>query len=290
MLRVWHPVQGSSLTYLRRHAAEVRGMSCVAANMKIRIRPALPSSPFHSGSSHPTPDSSSINSGGGGSSSSSSIRTGGSSTDTTLLDKLRPRRRQQQKQRLQLVLLDHGLYRCTSHVSGCSSWLQRSHCCYVSVATASANNHAHARWTFQQFAQHSHLTLDVLYGLQTLAPEPFRRLDDEFRLQYARMWQALVMADERGIRSAAAAMGAGEMAELFAGVLTQRPWSQVSYSHSSVRVHSAPVAAWNSSVLQDPVSERCPATPAGGGTEFRPPQGGPRRRGRATGAQRVSTL
>ena len=42
------------------------------------------------------------------------------------------------------------------------------------------------------------------------------------------MWQALVMADERGIRAAAAGMGAGETAELFAGVLTQRPWSQAS--------------------------------------------------------------
>ena len=35
------------------------------------------------------------------------------------------------------------------------------------------------------------------------------------------------MADEAGIRSAAAGMGAGETTELFAGVLTQRPWSQV---------------------------------------------------------------
>jgi hypothetical protein len=61
-------------------------------------------------------------------------------------------------------------------------------------------------------------------------PKPCRcrQLDDEFRLQYARMWQALVMADEAGIRSAAAGMGAGETTELFAGVLTQRPWSQAS--------------------------------------------------------------
>lgn len=56
---------------------------------------------------------------------------------------------------------------------------------------------------------------------------PCRQLDDDFRLQYARMWQALVMADEAAIRSAAAGMGAGDTTELFAGVLTQRPWSQV---------------------------------------------------------------
>lgn len=55
----------------------------------------------------------------------------------------------------------------------------------------------------------------------------FRQLDDDFRLDYARLWQALVMADERGIRSAAAAMNAGAMAELFAGMLTNRPWDQV---------------------------------------------------------------
>lgn len=60
-----------------------------------------------------------------------------------------------------------------------------------------------------------------------------RRLDDDFRLQYARMWQALVMADEAGIRSAAAGMGAGETTELFAGVLTQRPWSQVRNAENS---------------------------------------------------------
>ncbi len=53
-----------------------------------------------------------------------------------------------------------------------------------------------------------------------------RQLDDDFRLEYAKLWQSLVMADERGIRSAAAAMNAGAMAELFAGMLTNRPWDQ----------------------------------------------------------------
>ncbi len=45
--------------------------------------------------------------------------------------------------------------------------------------------------------------------------------------RYAELWKALVTADERGIRTAAAHLGAGESSELFAGILTQRPFSEV---------------------------------------------------------------
>lgn len=55
----------------------------------------------------------------------------------------------------------------------------------------------------------------------------YKALDAPFQLQYAHLWKALVTADERGIRAAAVQMGAGESAELFAGILTQRPFSEV---------------------------------------------------------------
>lgn len=40
-------------------------------------------------------------------------------------------------------------------------------------------------------------------------------------------WKALVAADEAGIRGAAATMNAGDAEELFAGILTQRPFEEV---------------------------------------------------------------
>jgi hypothetical protein len=40
-------------------------------------------------------------------------------------------------------------------------------------------------------------------------------------------WKALVSADEKGIRSAASTMNAGDAEELFAGILTQRPFDEV---------------------------------------------------------------
>lgn len=55
----------------------------------------------------------------------------------------------------------------------------------------------------------------------------YKSLDAGFQLRYAQLWKALVTADEGGIRAAAAQLGAGESAELFAGILTQRPFSEV---------------------------------------------------------------
>ena len=51
-------------------------------------------------------------------------------------------------------------------------------------------------------------------------------------------------ADEAGIRSAAAAMGAGESAPLFAGMLTQRPWDQVGVRKPHLESHQARTNSW----------------------------------------------
>ena len=55
----------------------------------------------------------------------------------------------------------------------------------------------------------------------------YRELDDEFRLRYAAMWKALVLADLPGIERAATALGVGESYPLFSAILTQRPWDDI---------------------------------------------------------------
>ena len=58
----------------------------------------------------------------------------------------------------------------------------------------------------------------------------YRELDNSFRLQYASLWRSLVFGDEEGIRKSAKAMNAGEAVPLFAGMLTQRPWAEITAS------------------------------------------------------------
>ena len=55
----------------------------------------------------------------------------------------------------------------------------------------------------------------------------YRELDDTFRLEWARLWRALALADVPGIKKSAAALGVGDMYPLFAAMLTQRPWDDV---------------------------------------------------------------
>ena len=55
----------------------------------------------------------------------------------------------------------------------------------------------------------------------------YRELDDEFRLEWARLWRALALADVPGIRESAEALGVGDLYPLFAAMLTQRPWDDV---------------------------------------------------------------
>lgn len=46
------------------------------------------------------------------------------------------------------------------------------------------------------------------------------------RIQYAKLWKSLIMADVAGIKAAAVSMNAGDSYALFAGMLTQRPWEK----------------------------------------------------------------
>ncbi|EFN51969.1 hypothetical protein CHLNCDRAFT_32749 [Chlorella variabilis] len=64
----------------------------------------------------------------------------------------------------------------------------------------------------------------------------YRRLTDDFRLEYAGLWHSLVFADEAGIRKHSTAMNAGDAVPLFAGMLTQRPWEEITKKEPSERL------------------------------------------------------
>ncbi|KAI3430556.1 hypothetical protein D9Q98_005149 [Chlorella vulgaris] len=64
----------------------------------------------------------------------------------------------------------------------------------------------------------------------------YRQLDDSFRLEYAGLWHSLVFADEEGIRRHSIAMNAGSAVPLFAGMLTQRPWEEITKKESADRL------------------------------------------------------
>ncbi len=55
----------------------------------------------------------------------------------------------------------------------------------------------------------------------------YRRLDDSFRLEYSKLWKALILGDVAGITASATRMNAAGSVPLFAGMLTQRQWRDV---------------------------------------------------------------
>ncbi|KAJ8609042.1 hypothetical protein CTAYLR_008712 [Chrysophaeum taylorii] len=55
----------------------------------------------------------------------------------------------------------------------------------------------------------------------------YRHLDDDFRLTYARLWRALVLADVKAIELHARRLGVGDAYPLFAAMLTRKTWDQV---------------------------------------------------------------
>jgi aarF domain-containing kinase len=55
----------------------------------------------------------------------------------------------------------------------------------------------------------------------------YKQLDDDFRIQYARLWRNLMMADVKGIKESCRALGVDEMYTLFAAMLTSRPFDEI---------------------------------------------------------------
>ena len=55
----------------------------------------------------------------------------------------------------------------------------------------------------------------------------YRRLNNEFRIEYSKLWKALILGDIQGITESATNMNAADSVPLFAGMLTQRQWKDV---------------------------------------------------------------
>ncbi|GAB0490171.1 hypothetical protein MMPV_001403 [Pyropia vietnamensis] len=56
----------------------------------------------------------------------------------------------------------------------------------------------------------------------------YQQLSPDFRLEYARLWRAILLADVAGLRRGAEVMGVGEHYKLFASMLTMRSWASLS--------------------------------------------------------------
>ena len=52
-------------------------------------------------------------------------------------------------------------------------------------------------------------------------------LSSDFRVQYCKMWQALIRSDIDGVKQSSEALGVGEMYGLLACILTARSWDVV---------------------------------------------------------------
>ncbi|XP_012692144.1 aarF domain-containing protein kinase 1 [Clupea harengus] len=64
----------------------------------------------------------------------------------------------------------------------------------------------------------------------------YQVLKEDFRLDYCRLWQALMKADMKGIERYSRRLGAGDLYPLFACVLTARSWKSVSEGISQTPV------------------------------------------------------
>lgn len=55
----------------------------------------------------------------------------------------------------------------------------------------------------------------------------YRQLDDDFRRNYTRLWQAMILCDEGKIEQYCRRLNAGELYTLLAAMLTLRPWDDI---------------------------------------------------------------
>ncbi|XP_034714278.1 aarF domain-containing protein kinase 1 isoform X2 [Etheostoma cragini] len=64
----------------------------------------------------------------------------------------------------------------------------------------------------------------------------YQVLESDFRLNYCRLWQALIKGDMPGVERYSLRLGAGDLYPLFACVLTARSWAAINVGISSVPV------------------------------------------------------
>lgn len=64
----------------------------------------------------------------------------------------------------------------------------------------------------------------------------YRQLDDSFRRDYCRLWQSIMLTDEKGIEQHCKHMNAGPAYPLLAAMLTLKPWDDI-MSDAGGRMH-----------------------------------------------------
>lgn len=62
----------------------------------------------------------------------------------------------------------------------------------------------------------------------------YRALPQGLRMDYTRLWQAIISSDEAGIRKYSARMQAGDLYQLWSGMLTQRTWDRIMEARDDV--------------------------------------------------------
>ncbi|XP_032356038.1 aarF domain-containing protein kinase 1 isoform X3 [Etheostoma spectabile] len=81
----------------------------------------------------------------------------------------------------------------------------------------------------------------------------YQVLESDFRLNYCRLWQALIKGDMSGVERYSLRLGAGDLYPLFACVLTARSWTAINVGISSVPVtHSEDVEIRTNAALYLP--------------------------------------
>ena len=134
----------------------------------------------------------------------------------------------------ELVLLDHGLYRCAARAKRI---VLRSLTITLYELDARSLRVGLEPWccpAWRIVRCGSCGAFDSAQGLTErralcteLRPVACRRIDDAFRHDYAALWHALIFADRAGIQQHAARMNAGGQYSLFASMLTQKPWETI---------------------------------------------------------------
>lgn len=70
----------------------------------------------------------------------------------------------------------------------------------------------------------------------------YKEIDDEFRVNYAKLWKSLMLADLKGIEDSCRSMGIDKAYPLFAAMLTARPYDEI-IERSKTGTFSAATAA-----------------------------------------------
>ncbi|XP_068821413.1 aarF domain-containing protein kinase 1 isoform X2 [Capricornis sumatraensis] len=81
----------------------------------------------------------------------------------------------------------------------------------------------------------------------------YQALTEEFRLDYCRLWQALIWTDMQGVRKYGQRLGAGDLYPLFACMLTARSWDAVNRG-----IGQTPVTATEDSEIRNHAANYLP--------------------------------